>query len=547
MGSNEDSHPEISGQQAQCFDNLFWIRQHRWLSTVSEYILKEQSAMLLNIIIFAFALLWTQIHCATPEQWTQRSIYQVLTDRYARTDNNHSAKCNTTERVYCGGTYRGVINNLDYIADMGFSAIWISPITYNIEGTTGWGEAYHGYWQQDLFKLNSHFGSVEDLKDLSDELHRRKMYLMVDIVVNHFAWPGPANEVVYSKFATFDSASFFHPYCIVSDYDNQTMVEQCWLGDKNVELVDVNTEDSRVVSTFQGWISSLVSNYSIDGLRIDTAKHVHKSFWPAFNKDAGVFSTGEVLSGNVDYLCDYQNYLDSLLNYAIYYPLTQTFSSTTKNMSGLISIHQQIQKSCKSPKSLLTFASNHDQPRLAALTPSLALRKNALAYTMMSDGIPTLYQGDEQSFSGRSDPDNREAVWVSGFDKTAPLYTMIQTLNKLRSWAGRKESSYWNAMSEVVWNDSNALAMRKGQVVALLTNKGENMSLETVKVSNPGYAASTKLMDVVACQEAMVGQDGVLSVNMTKGEPQVFYPLDGLSWSGICQPWLGRTDRLRLP
>jgi len=53
----------------------------------------------------------------------------------------------------------------------------------------------------------------------------------------------------------------------------------------------------------------------VDGLRLDTAKHVQKSFWPEFSKSAGVFATGEVFSGNYKYTCDYQKYLDSVINY----------------------------------------------------------------------------------------------------------------------------------------------------------------------------------------------------------------------------------------
>ena len=57
---------------------------------------------------------------------------------------------------------------------------------------------------------------------------------------------------------------------------------------------------------------------TVDGLRIDTAKHVDKAFWPDFNKAAGVFITGEVFDGNPAYTCPYQNYMDSVLNYPMY-------------------------------------------------------------------------------------------------------------------------------------------------------------------------------------------------------------------------------------
>jgi alpha-amylase len=201
-------------------------------------------------------------------------------------------------------------------------------------------------------------------------------------------------------------------------------------------------------------------------------------------------------------------------------------------------MQQNLQHTCKDTTLLLTFASNHDSSRLAALSPSIILRMNALAYTMLSDGIPTLYQGDEQSFSGNADPENREAVWLSGFNKNVPLYVMIQTLNKLRTWVGQHDSSYWRSTSSIFSSDANTLVIRKGmsgsQVVAVLTNRGDGLVAESTKVANIGFAAGTTLMEVVACEQVVVGQDGVLTVDMSGGNPKVFFPLIKLSGSMIC-------------
>ena len=65
--------------------------------------------------------------------------------------------------------------HLDYIQGMGFTALWISPITAQIEDVTPYGEAYHGYWQRDIFSINEHFGTEEDLKSLSRAVHERGM------------------------------------------------------------------------------------------------------------------------------------------------------------------------------------------------------------------------------------------------------------------------------------------------------------------------------------------------------------------------------------
>ncbi|KAK9235611.1 glycoside hydrolase superfamily [Lipomyces kononenkoae] len=122
--------------------------------------------------------------------YTTPSIYQIVTDRFARTDRNVTYPCDATNRSYCGGSYQGIINMLDYVQGMGFTAIWISPIVENIPDETGWGYAYHGYWTKNIFALNTNFSTAADLIELATELHNRGMYLMVDIVINHFAFSG---------------------------------------------------------------------------------------------------------------------------------------------------------------------------------------------------------------------------------------------------------------------------------------------------------------------------------------------------------------------
>lgn len=209
---------------------------------------------------------------------------------------------------------------------MGFDAIWISPVSRkphfvsvpgrvmshmlilpleNTDRDTPYHYAYHGYWINDPRALNPRFGTADDLKALSKALHDRGMYLMVDIVVNNI--PG---TTVNDSFSTSDlvadgsiwtDPSEFHPQCWI-DYSNQTSVENCWLGDDKLPLMDVNTENKAVISTLQAWISNLTAEYMIDGLRIDAAKHVPGEFWTGFCGAAGVFCIGEVFTDDIGWV-----------------------------------------------------------------------------------------------------------------------------------------------------------------------------------------------------------------------------------------------------
>jgi alpha-amylase len=107
--------------------------------------------MLLSLLVAALALVPASM-AMDDAGHRQRRIYQVVTDRFARSG---SGTCNVADAKYCGGNYQSLISRLGYIQGMGFDTVWISPIVQNIGGTTGHGEAYHGYWTLDPAKLVS--------------------------------------------------------------------------------------------------------------------------------------------------------------------------------------------------------------------------------------------------------------------------------------------------------------------------------------------------------------------------------------------------------
>lgn len=92
--------------------------------------------------------------------------------------SNSNSPCGNLSS-YCGGTFKGIVDKLDYIEGLGANAIWISPIPDQTDGDNARG--YHGYWQRDITKINSHFGSSDDLKDLVSECHKRDIWVMLDV------------------------------------------------------------------------------------------------------------------------------------------------------------------------------------------------------------------------------------------------------------------------------------------------------------------------------------------------------------------------------
>jgi alpha-amylase len=312
---------------------------------------------------------------ADANAWRTRSVYQVMTDRFARPDGSTSAPCNTSAADYCGGTWRGLIDKLDYVEGMGFSAIWISPITAQLNATTAYGQAYTGYWQQDMYGINDVWGTMEDLRDLAKALHDRDMYLMVDTIVNDFAWNGAGKSVDYSVFNPFNKQEYFHNFCLIQNYSNPTDATECWLGDNTVSLPDLKTEDPFVVKVFQEWVTGFVQNFSIDGLRIDAVKHVDKAFFPPFLKAAGgLYAVGEEYEGDTQVACDYQNYMDGIANYPVYFPALRAFQNSSGSMDDLAAAITNVSQGCKDSTLLGSFSENHDVPRFASYTKDISVR-----------------------------------------------------------------------------------------------------------------------------------------------------------------------------
>lgn len=252
----------------------------------------------------------------------------------------------------------------------------ISPIVQNVEGRVQYGEAYHGYWVQDMYALNPHFGTHQDLLDLSKAVHDRGMYLMVDTVINNLAYitngRNPATSIDYTTLSPFNDPMFFHPYCKITDYDNYPLAQTCWTGDDVVPLPDLKTEDSQVQSMLMDWIREMMTTYSIDGLRLDAAKHITPSFLPLFHNAAGAFITGEVFEPSVKTICGYQNDLPGVPNYPIYYSVLEAF--TKGNTSSLTNQVEVMKQTCSDVTALTSFSENHDVARFASFKDDIAVR-----------------------------------------------------------------------------------------------------------------------------------------------------------------------------
>ena len=286
-------------------------------------------------------------------------------------------------------------------------------------------------------------------------------------------------------------------------------------------MPDLNTTDPFVVDAYYSWIKLLTSTFAIDGLRIDTVKHVQQSFWSGFNSAAGIYCLGEVFNGDPAYVCSHQDTLDGTLNYPLFYALTAAFQNSSGDMTALSSTMAAMNSKCKDSTLLGTFIENHDNPRFTSLTSDVSLDKNVIAFTILADGIPIIYEGQEQRYFGGNDPHNREAIWLADYSTRAILYSFIASLNQLRNREIYKSPEYLTEKASVIYSDEHNIAMHKGRIVSVYSNQGADSPDYTLVLSNTTYDANQTLVEILTCNNITVDATGNLSVAMTQGLPRV--------------------------
>lgn len=443
-------------------------------------------------IVIISALLIANAYQKTKEEWKGRIIYQILTDRFARDD---SSEPNCDLGNYCGGTYKGIIKHLDYIADMGFNAIWISPIIENVEGN------YHGYAFTNLYKLNPHFGTEEDFNNFVSECHKRDIWVMVDVVANHC---GIVNED-WSKITPFNKAEYYHDKCDITDWNNQYMVENCRL----CGLPDLKQEHPFVEQKLLEWIHDLVIKYDIDGIRIDTVPEVPKWFWTKFRESAGVFQIGEVFNGNVNYVAGYQGCLESVFNYPLYYSIFDGFCGSLKSIEKYLMNTRDVYPD---PTVLGVFVDNHDNPRFLSRCGDRKKFENAVVFSLTWEGIPVFYYGGEQWFSGGADPQNREPLW-GHYDKNSELYQIIAKVNKLR-----KDTAFYKSRYIQRYSSDSFYAFSIGENILVCLTRGENIDVD---VTYHPFKAGDKLCNILEDGDCVTVENNGIPIKM-KQSPKVY-------------------------
>ena len=360
-------------------------------------------------------------------------MYLIMTDRFADGDLSNDPKVSERDqpRGWHGGDFRGVQQHLDYLDQLGVTALWLTPVYDNDGGT----QAYHGYSATDLYRPDPHFGTLADLRALSDALHRRGMKLVLDTVPNHvgaahpWAADPPTPDWFHGTRADHRIASDQFQWLLDphATPDQSRDVTEGWFA--NV-LPDLNQENPLVRQYLIQNVIWWIEQSGADGLRYDTFPYVGRAFWQSLDGELRVLyprltTVGEVFNGNplvTSYFAGGVAHggidtglttpFDFPTQFAIRHALSDPgpAAGDPSHPNGMIALDEVLRDDWlyPHPERLVTFMGNHDTPRFLNL-PGVGVPELKIAFALLATlrGMPQIYSGDEIAMRGGNDPDNR--------------------------------------------------------------------------------------------------------------------------------------------
>jgi alpha-amylase len=218
----------------------------------------------------------------------------------------------------------------------------------------------------------------------------------------------------------------------------------------------------------------------------------------------------------------YQHVLPGVLSYPLFFTLRHVFMSQ-QSMYQLQTSTQQYKQQFRDVGLLASFVDNHDNARFLHAQSDRVLYRNALAYVLLAQGIPIVYYGTEQGFSGGNDPFCREPLWPTRFSTAnAPLAHFLQ-----QTVALRKKLQLFNATQTQRYADDSFYAFSRGTAVLVCTtNVGAHGAVQTRTLSFEPFADGTKLVNLYNASDVVhVSASHGVTVTLVNGEPKVYHKL----------------------
>jgi len=399
---------------------------------------------------------------------TDDVIYLIMPDRFSDGDSRNNsppasapaAFDRANPRAYHGGDFRGIINHLSYLKELGVTALWLTPWYDNWNGINTCDQPwcpntyYHGYHAIDYYGVEDHFGDMATLRELIEKAHALGMKVIQDQVANHVGYHHP-----WVKDPPLDDwfhgtpqnhlRERFQNSVLLSPHANRDEVRNTLDGWFSEDLPDMNQDEPEVaryeIQNALWWIGAT----GVDGIRQDTIQYMPRSFirdlsealhrqyprmWmvgEVFERDSA--QTAFFIGGHTGW-----DGIDTQLDSDFDFPLWQVSLDVFTGKKPMHALRDQLKYDAlyPDPLKITTLTNNHDTPRFMSLAgASLEGAMLHTAFMLAMRGTPQLYYGEEIAMRGKDDPDNRRD-YPGGFpgDSLSAFQTNNRSAEQQRMW-----------------------------------------------------------------------------------------------------------------
>lgn len=430
-----------------------------------------------------------------PFLWENANIYFLLTDRFNNGNSENDVNFNRTKetavlRGFEGGDIQGITEKVEsgYFNDLGVNAIWMTPIVEQIHGATDEGTGvtygYHGYWTKDWTAIDPNFGTSEDLMNLVEAAHAKGIRILLDAVINHTGpvtdidsvwpeeWVRTEPKCQFASYETTITCTLVENLPDIRTESNEAvelppqLVEK-WKAegryDQEVAELDAffeRTGHPRAPRFYiMKWLTDYITDYGIDGYRVDTVKHTEEFVWQEFKKECD-FAFAQYKESNPDKVLDdnyfylvgevynyyissanmfnmgdvevdfYKDAFKSLINFDL------KSNADNKSYEELFQIYNDILSNGLKGYSVLNYVTSHDDGSPYDKERTKPLR--AANWLFFAPGASQIYYGDELARSliiegTQGDATLRSSMDWSQLESNSEVLSHWQKLGKFKS------------------------------------------------------------------------------------------------------------------
>ena len=448
-------------------------------------------------------------------------IYLIMPDRFANGNPNNDNQKSLAEKAdrnnssgRHGGDIEGIIKHLDYIEELGATALWSTPLCEDNDPQG----SYHGYAQSDVYRIDPRYGTNEDYLKLSSALHQRKMKLIMDYVTNHWGM----EHWMIKDLPTYNWIHQFPGYAqtnyrMTTQFDpNASQIDKklCVDGWFVQSMPDLNQSNPLVLNYLIQNAIWWIEYADLDGFRVDTYSYNDKEGiakwtkaitdeYPDFNIVGEVWMHDQVQmaywqkDSKLGAIQNFNSHLPSVMDFTLMEILDKVFNENQSAWDkGLINVYDNFTNDFlyPNPNSILTFVENHDTQRFNEIYKK-DFRKYQMAMTILATvrGIPQLYYSSEIGMAGNKNegdgairldfPGGWKGDITNAFTKsgrTPEQQQFFDFTSKLFQWRKTNEALHFGKMTHYVPEDNVYVYFRYTDTKKVMVVVNNNSSSKTI-------------------------------------------------------------------